>query len=312
MNTDFKIQQAFDGKSFIFTDTTSYTEVELNNIVETKLHIKMPDGIKYTIFSTYHPSQGDWEVFSTDLKGSNRNITDEIYTPSSDCGCTGVVSPIGSLIPFHYLYDYVSNENCQEPDVITNLIDGCYEFTYETYSTGLVNDIMCTYTANTYLCEGARFYVRMGLSYVDMTDSLSINNGNASFSQRAYVDQFNDWHVKKGQQVLETGTFEVTNCQLVGTTTEYLYPKLSGSKTYQVPFFAQTKRKLVDKSYLVYKDKAFVSDSVINSATDTFLVAHTKLEMAILYPPCDCDCISKTVDSVNILLDSLKEKGDDC
>lgn len=328
LQVDFKIQTPRDSESFIFTDTTGFVSdgnalgygspnVDIADIVETKLVVKFPNGAEHSLFSTYLPTQGDWVVPASHFSDQNK-LSSEFYVEEKDCGCgepsnqnLAWGSQIGLNWPVELLPVY--RNDCQRFNVLSKYADGCYTIRYEVYAVTNVPYLMCDYLVQATICDGQRLFVKMDGSWRDVTSDSVNNNGNLTWSVNGSYSSVTDWQVRNSPtEVSSYGQVKAINCRMSEETADYSYPKLVSSREYVVPFFSQISKKLSDKAFAIAVEDNQKNFGSSVPSLEMFLLAKAKMDAITNNPGCGCDCIVDTIENISHILDDIKDFGEVC
>ena len=309
---DFTIELTKRCNSLIFKDITGFKSasnaggfgggnINIEQVTKVVLRMESPSGVRYEIFSTYLPSQGEWELFSSQVSDNNIQ-TGSVYTKSSDCDCNVAAN---GLIPSNIFYwqvhkDYTAydNRDCSRPNTLKVFPDGCTTVTYELYAKTGIPVLACQYQMNTVICEGNRVFAKRNGGWYDITPQGTMNNLNYSFTSASTIDVYTEWEVRDKDGTTQKGVFSKYGCTTSGLTSSSQTDKLIASRTKTFVFTCNLERIMAKIAHkLSAKGDCEIMLNGVNrlQAIGIFAVAHAKINHIKNSEPdveCGCGCIS--------------------
>lgn len=314
---NFSIELTKQCNSLIIKDITGFKSagkvggfgggnINIEEITKVVLRMESPSGVRYEIFSTYLPIQGEWELFSKQVSDANIQ-TGTTYTKSSDCNCNVAAN---GLIPsnifywqVHKPYTVYDNRDCSKPNTLKTFPDGCTTITYELYAKTSIPVLACQYQMNTVICEGNRVFAKRNGGWYDITSQGIMNNLNYSFTSASTIDVFTDWEVRDEDGTAQRGVFSKYGCTSSGLTSSSPVDKMIASRTKTFAFTCNLEKIMAKVAFkLSAKGDCEIMLNGVNrlQAIGIFAVAHAKIHSIKDSEPnveCGCKCISDTINS---------------
>lgn len=331
LNLNFSVSVKEGCKSLILKDITDEppaavsgryggTNIAKSAITKTVLIIRVPSGAEYTIYSTFLPTQPEWQIDADMISDLQKSAS---YTPcpdvEEDCGCAPIPQAFISVLPFHFPGDRLkyNNSDCGKPNTLNYFEDGCTEITYEVYGKTHIPVKTCKYGMAHKLCAGQTVWGKRNGGWYNITSLGTNTNGNFVFNTASTIEVYSDWEIREagGVKVLVKGIFTKYDCTDSGETTTSAIDTLIASKTIRFPFTCNVEKlieNIAAKLTVEGNCDALKAGASEYQAISLFALSRAKI-LSIKNSAaggelmCDCDCVMSGINSaVSMLTQVIK------